>query len=158
MEFGMSRHDMAPKAVMGRPTDYSPAFGEQILQLMASGLSLAAAAAELGIYRQRVYDWEKIYPDFSDAIKLGRGKRQLFLERRLLSAAESPVVTSTIFALKNASEDWREAEKVELSGPNGGPIETKDTSARELLANRIAALAAGSAEGGADRQPDRASG
>lgn len=45
-------------------------------------------------------------------------------------------------------------DRVELSGPNGGPVETKDVSARELLANRIAALSAGGAESEADRQPD----
>lgn len=96
----------------GRPTDYQPQFGEEILALMASGLSLAASAAELGFHRQRVYDWMERHPDFADTVKLAQVKRQLFLERRLLSAEAGPVVTSTIFALKNAGpEDWR--EKVE---------------------------------------------
>jgi hypothetical protein len=31
--------------------------------------------------------------------------------------------------------------KVEISGPDGGPMETKDVSARELVASRIAGLA-----------------
>jgi hypothetical protein len=39
------------------------------------------------------------------------------------------------------------ADKQELSGPNGSPIETKDVSARDLLASRIAGLAARSGEG-----------
>ena len=93
----------------GRPTDYSPDFGEQILELMQQGLSLAAAAGELGIHRQRVYEWEARHADFADTVKLARVKRQAFLERRLLSATEGPIVTSSIFALKNAGpEDWRE--------------------------------------------------
>lgn len=45
-------------------------------------------------------------------------------------------------------------ERVEHSGPGGGPIETKDVSARELLSSRIAGLAArtgeGEGSGGAD--------
>lgn len=93
----------------GRPTDFKPQYGEEILQLMATGLSLAAAAAELGIHRQRVYEWEESHAEFADTIKLARSKRQLFLERRLLGATEGPVVTSSIFALKNAAgEDWRD--------------------------------------------------
>lgn len=101
----------------GRPTDYKPAYGEEILALMADGLSLAAAAAELGIHRQRVYDWEQRHDEFADTIKLARSKRQLFLERRLLSAKEGPVVTSSIFALKNAAgEDWRDKQEVQHSG------------------------------------------
>lgn len=101
----------------GRPTDFKEAYAEEIIQLMAEGLSLAAAAAELGIHRQRVYDWEQKHPEFADSIRLARSKRQLFLERRLLSAKEGPVVTSTIFALKNAAgEDWRDKQEVETSG------------------------------------------
>lgn len=81
---------------------------------MAEGLSLAAAAASLGIHRQRVYDWVEKHAAFADTIKLAQAKRQLFLERRLLSADAGPVVTSTIFALKNAGpDDWRDKQEVE---------------------------------------------
>lgn len=101
----------------GRPSDYKPEYGEEVLKRMADGLSLAAAAAEIGVHRQRVYEWEAKYPEFADTIKLARSKRQLFLERRLLSAKEGPVVTSSIFALKNAAgDDWREKTDVAVSG------------------------------------------
>lgn len=101
----------------GRPTDFTPELGEKILSLMAEGLSLAAAAAECDIHRQRVYEWEERHPEFADTVKLARSKRQAFLERRLLKAAEGPVVTSTIFALKNAGQgDWRDKVETEHSG------------------------------------------
>lgn len=107
-------------AERGRPTDFKPAMGEEILQLMASGLSLAASAAELGIHRQRVYEWMDRHPDFADTVKLAQVKRQLFLERRLLSADSGPVVTSTIFALKNAGpEDWREKQEIDHKSSDG---------------------------------------
>lgn len=101
----------------GRPTDYTPEIGEQILAIMSEGLSLAAAAAECDIHRQRVYEWEERYPEFADTVRLARSKRQAFLERRLIRAAEGPVVTSTIFALKNAGQgDWRDKVETEHSG------------------------------------------
>ncbi len=101
----------------GRPTDFKPAYGDEILALMATGLSLAASAAELGFHRQRVYEWMDRHPEFADTVKLAQVKRQLFLERRLLSAEAGPVVTSTSFALKNAGpEDWRDKREVEHSG------------------------------------------
>ena len=104
-------------ADIGRPTDYRPQFGNEILNLMAAGLSLAASAAELGFHRQRVYEWMERHPDFADTVKLAQVKRQLFLERRLLSAEIGPVVTSTIFALKNAGpEDWRDKQEHEHTG------------------------------------------
>jgi hypothetical protein len=40
------------------------------------------------------------------------------------------------------------ADKQELSGANGGPIETKDVSAREIVASRVARLAARKGETG----------
>lgn len=98
----------------GRPTDYRPELGEQILDLMTQGLSLAAAAAEVNVHRQRVYEWLDRHPEFADTIWLAQAKRQLFLERRLLSSDQGPVVTSTIFALKNAAgEDWREKQEID---------------------------------------------
>lgn len=107
-------------AKQGRPTDFKPAMGEEILQLMATGLSLAASAAELGVHRQRVYEWMERHPDFADTVKLAQVKRQLFLERRLLSAEAGPVVTSTIFALKNAGpEDWRDKREVDHQSSDG---------------------------------------
>ena len=109
---------------VGRPTDFKPAMGDEILSLMSEGLSLAASAAVIGIHRQRVYEWMERHPEFADTVKLAQVKRQLFLERRLLSADTGPVVTSTIFALKNAGpEDWRDKVSQELSGPDGGPIQ-----------------------------------
>lgn len=101
----------------GRPTDFTPELGEQILDLMTSGLSLAASAAEVNVHRQRVYEWMTRHPEFADTIMLAQAKRQLFLERRLLEAKEGPVVTSSIFALKNAGpEDWRDKHEVEHKG------------------------------------------
>ena len=101
---------------MARPTIYTPELGEQILAYMKEGLSLAAAAAELDVHRQRVYEWKDRHPEFADTISLAMSKRQLFLERRLLNADIGAVVTSTIFALKNAgAEDWREKQEVDLN-------------------------------------------
>lgn len=101
-------------AERGRPTKYEPEHGERIIELMAEGLSLTAAAAELNVCRDTVYEWAKQHPEFSDSKNLGSAKRQLFLERRLLSATDGPVVTSSIFALKNAApDDWRDKTEVE---------------------------------------------
>lgn len=127
----------------GRPTDFNPAYAEEILQLMAEGLSLAAAAAELGIHRQRVYEWEEVHAEFADTIKLARSKRQLFLERRLLAAKDGPVVTSSIFALKNAAgEDWRDKTDHELTGKDGGPIATDNAHHGQIAISATSAFIA----------------
>lgn len=110
----------------GRPTDFTPELGEEILTRMEQGLSLAASAADLNVHRQRVYEWVERYPEFADTVKLAQAKRQLFLEKRLLTADVGPVVTSTIFALKNAgAEDWREKQEVDHTSSDGSMSPTR---------------------------------
>lgn len=104
----------------GRPSTYNENMGREVINLMAGGLSLTAAMAELGYHRQTAYDWQDKYPEFSDAVKIGQAKRQLFLERRLLSADAGPVVTSSIFALKNTGTgDWRDKQEVDHTSSDG---------------------------------------
>lgn len=124
--------DDAPK--VGRPTKYADDFPQKIVELMATGLSLTAAAAELDVSRETVYAWESDgnHPEFSDAVKLARGKRTLKLERDLLEAESGPMVTSRIFALKNACQDeWREKTEVEHSGNIG--LDARLERARERV-------------------------
>lgn len=103
---------------MSRPSTYTDTMGREVINLMSTGLSLTAAMAELGYHRQTAYDWQEAHPEFSDAVKVGQAKRQLFLERRLLKdEIAGPQVTSTIFALKNTGTgDWRDKQEVEHSG------------------------------------------
>ena len=106
---------------MGRPSKYKDTFGEEIISLMATGLSMTASAAELGFHRDRLYEWEKEHEEFRDCLKLARGKRVLKLEKDLLTAKDGPTVTSRIFALKNADNvEWR--EKQEITGKDGAPL------------------------------------
>ena len=101
----------------GRPTGYGEDRCQQVIDLMATGLSLTAAMADLGFHRQTAYEWQAAHPEFSDAVKVGQAKRQAFLERRLLSADAGPVVTSSIFALKNTGTgDWRDKQDHEVTG------------------------------------------
>ena len=109
----------------GRPTEYKREYAQQIIELMRQGLSLTAAAAEIGVWRQRIYEWAEQDEELADATKWGQALRTNFLEKRLLSATDGPTVTSSIFALKNSAPDeWRDKHDHELSGPNGGPMET----------------------------------
>jgi hypothetical protein len=102
----------------GRPTSYTKAIGEEVLQLMSEGLSLTAAMAALGYHRDTAYEWREKYPEFSDAVKLGQGKRQLFLERRFIrDDITGPQVAATSLALKNTGTgDWRDKQDIEHSG------------------------------------------
>lgn len=104
----------------GRPTTYDPSLGERIVAIMSEGLSLAAAAAECDVHRRRVYDWEEQHADFAELVALARVKRQAFLERRLLKADIGAIVTSSIFALKNAApDDFKDKQEIDHRSGDG---------------------------------------
>lgn len=97
--------------------------------------TMAGLTRALGFsHRQSIADYEA-KPDFTDTIKKARLRVEEFLECRLYGQS----VAGVIFNLKN-NFGWKDRQ--EISGPDGGPIEHKDVSARELVAGRIAGAAA----------------
>jgi len=58
-----------------------------------------------------------------------------------------PSVTAAIFWLKTRAQ-WRETDRHEITGPDGGPIQTEDTGARDKLAAILARQAAAGSGGG----------
>ncbi len=108
------------KGAGGRPSGYYPERCDELIAEMAKGYSMTAAMAAMGFHRQTGYDWMAAYPEFSDAVKVGQSKRQLFLEERLMKADIGAVVTSSIFALKNTGTgDWREKQDIDHTTSDG---------------------------------------
>ncbi len=102
---------------VGRPTKYKEAYCNEVIEIMATGLSLTAFAGDIGVSRDTVNEWQRVHPDFSDAVKVAKAKRTAALERGMFSAESGPQVTARIFALKNADpEEWRDKKEVEHSG------------------------------------------
>lgn len=98
----------------GRPTKYKPAYCNEVIETMALGLSLTAFAGEIGVARSTINEWIDNVPEFSEAVKIGKAKRTLALERQMLAMENGPAVTARIFALKNADpEEWREKQHIE---------------------------------------------
>lgn len=64
----------------GRPTEYKPEFCKQIIDFMSNGKSLTAFAASIGHHRDSVYEWTKVHPEFSDALKKGRAASEAWWE------------------------------------------------------------------------------
>lgn len=140
-----SRRTGKPRGNPAFVTKYTPQMCDKIVSLMAGGLSATAAAAELNLARKTLYNWEEAHPEFAAALDMGRIKRQAFLEKRLLSARKGPVVTSSIFALKNANpKEWRDKQELEHTGKDGGAIHIEDvTRDADAFARSMARLAAG---------------
>ena len=150
----------------GRPSLYNKSLCDAVRALARrqdQSLTDEQIAAHLGVGVSTIYDWKKIYPEFSEAIKESKSKADSLVESALYKRAfgfeydevkkvsdegglikteitkkqVAPDTTAQIFWLKNRRPDlWRDAQRIEHSG------EVKIIDAKERLSRRLAALAA----------------
>jgi len=114
----------------GRPTRYSKEISGALVGAMATGLSLEAAAATLGIAPRTVFDWQNRHPEFLQAVQEGRQQALLFWERKAIAMAEGAPGNAQLvmLALKNrsrAASGWHDAQRLEHTGSDGGPVQVQ---------------------------------
>ena len=117
------------KRLGGRPTKFRLDLCESVVKLMAEGRSLDGCAALLGVHPDSLYEWQRVHPEFSEAVRAGRAAATTFWEGRLIDICKggSGNAQAVQWALRNrsrAAAGWDHAHsKVELSGPDGGPVQ-----------------------------------
>ena len=114
----------------GRPSSYDPAYCELLSGHFEEGYSYESFAGVVGVCKATLYNWEQAHPEFLDAKKANEAKSQLEWEKRLNRFAKTGEgnATAIIFGLKNrASDSWRDVKAQEITGRDGGPLETKVT-------------------------------
>ena len=120
----------APRKPVGRPTKYDPAFCDQVVAMGNEGKSKAEMAAELGVAYSNFDTWQKVYPEFQEAVKEAIRASQAWWEKQGRLATFGKIkgfnATSYIFQMKNRFRaDWRDSQAHELSGPDGAPIQAE---------------------------------
>lgn len=74
-------------AKVGRPTDYKPEFCEQVAQLCANGATDQEVADFFGVTTMTIWRWRGIYPEFCDALRVGKDMCDDRVERSLFHRA-----------------------------------------------------------------------
>jgi len=59
-------------AESGRPTKFREEYCYDLVEHMALGMSYESFAGKIRVNRDTLYHWEKLFPQFSDAKKMGR--------------------------------------------------------------------------------------
>ena len=80
-------------------------------------------------------EWKKSRPDLSDAI----ARAESVIKRQKFEGAAADLLNPNIIAKDLGLADRQQHEH---SGPDGKPIQTEDVSARDILAHRLAGIAA----------------
>lgn len=134
----------------GRPTKYDEAMCERVVEMGRQGYSRAEIAAELDINRDTLYRWQHEFPAFSDAVQRAMDLALAWWEKQGRSNLSSKDFNHGLYKQcmsgRFPAEPYR--ERVEHTGKDGGPIETKteasvttvlDTS--KLTDEQLAAIA-----------------
>ncbi len=133
---------------VGRPTKYSEDYCRQAKEFCLLGATDEQLARFLEVSVDTIYEWKKVYPKFSEAIKVGKDVADAKVAKSLYERAcgyshkqdkifsnngepmivettkhYPPDATSMIFWLKNRQKaNWRDKQDYEVTGKGGGPI------------------------------------
>lgn len=153
----------------GRPSAYKAAYAKEAKKLAKLGATDAEVADFFSVDVRTIYRWKNVHSEFSQALKIGKDEADDRVRRSLYhravgyeqedvkifmpGGADEPVyapyiakiapdTTAAIFWLKNRRPDeWRDKREHEMSGPNGGPIETVVASPSDRLKEVLDAIA-----------------
>ncbi len=111
----------------GRPTEYDPAYCEQVVEHGKLGKSFETFAIKVGVHRTTLYDWCERHPDFAYARKVSAEARADWWEELITQGAAGLLpnfsAAATIFALKQ--QGWKDKQELELSGRDGEAIKVQ---------------------------------
>ncbi len=80
-------------------TKYKPEYVNDAYEYLASGKSIVQLARTFGVCRDTIYVWEKAYPDFKEALKIGRDHSQAHWETELESMMYNKEVNTGLVKL-----------------------------------------------------------
>ncbi len=141
------------KRPVGRPSMYRPEYCELAIEIGKRGGGPNDIACEIGVLRENLYEWAKVHPDFFTALKQAKQHEQKWWENKGIEGLGADKFNAMVWKVSMQArfrDDYTERKVTELTGKDGGAIQTEtkmaidasklDPEAREAL--RAAALAA----------------
>ena len=122
---------------MGRPSSYDPAYCEQVVELGKQGASVVEMAAEIGVCRATLEEnWPAAHPEFLEAFTRAKLHSQAWWEKTGRVGMIENSINASIWSRSMAARfprDWREVKGTELTGKDGGAIETVGKVERVII-------------------------
>lgn len=173
--------DRLPIPGPGRNSTYRPEFNDQVRKLCLLRATDVEIADFFGISPTTLYDWQKKFPAFAESVKAGKiiadaevadstyrraVGEEIVVEKaikrddgsyeimRLKQFVPGDVQAQRLWLHNRRRQGWSDKQTLEHVGPDGGPIQTEDVSARDVLLGRIAGLADRMRPAGGDSKPE----
>jgi hypothetical protein len=144
---------------MGRPTKLTPDIHRAIVTALEAGNYQDDSAAYAGVSTSALYNWmargraererveagekprkaEAIFVEFVDAVESARAKAAVRHVANIAKAANEGAWQASAWYLERSyPQKWGRLNRTEISGPDGGPIETRVDL--EALDEKLSAL------------------
>lgn len=112
----------------GRPTDFREEYCDQAYRMGLLGCTDKEMADFFGVCEATINNWKIDYPQFLESLKNGKENADQEIAKSLYLKAKDGDTTAMIFWLKNRRKHhWRDKQDHEVTGKDGGPIETNFT-------------------------------
>lgn len=108
------------------PIEITPELCAKAESLAAQGGTRAEIADCLGMGESTMYEKMIEYPEFLEALRVGKSKGVMICKNKVMEKAKDGDVACLKMHLHNNS-NYREKSQVETTGRDGGPIEKKYT-------------------------------
>jgi hypothetical protein len=82
---------------MARPSDYDPAYCEQVIELGKEGKSKAQMAAAFDVSRQTIDNWAAAHPEFLEALSRSDAHAQNWWETKGAEGMEKPGFNAAVW-------------------------------------------------------------
>lgn len=103
----------------GRPSTYDPAYCEAVIEYGKRGKSKTWMASELNVHRDTINEWERVHPEFSDAMTRALQFSQRWWEDAGQNGMVADKFNSSVWSRSMAArfpEEWRENSELNLNG------------------------------------------
>lgn len=125
--------DVAPettpvKRPVGRPSRYKPEFCDVAIEVGRHGGGPNDIACEIGVLRENLYDWAKVHPEFSTALKLAKQLEQKWWENKGVEGMGAERFNAVVWRTSMQArfrDDYTEKKITEVTGKDGGAIQTE---------------------------------
>lgn len=125
----------------GKKNGHKPVDASEVSRLASYGLTQEQIADFFGLSESKLRRQFMDDPVLYDAYKKGRAEALSKVAQTVYEKAIGGNVACAFFYLKTQA-GWRETERVEMTGKDGGPIQYEDIEhAREQLLGRIGSVA-----------------
>ena len=108
----------------GRPSLYDPSYCDLAIEYGMQGMNKTEIAVEIGVHKDTLYEWIKVHPEFSDAIKKAEHAAERWYQKAFRNLGtgvlEKGNATALIFAAKNQLPDvYRDRREHTVDGEVG---------------------------------------